>query len=298
MRRLSVDLLAGGTELDGLRQFGFTLPAIAGILRSRCPSDNDFAEKVRQALYRDFPFFPGGVGKTNRSEFVQYMKGNNPTLRAIASLCAMRYPGGRLFSCNPGIRAIVTFNLDALLQAYVYARYEKRLLRTVERASASHDPNKISIYHMHGFLRFDDKRGDATKEAADKLVFTEHAYFDFFNSPTSMFNYTFLHLLREVPCLFMGLSMQDENIRRLLHYSRRERIRSLCEEGAPLGRAEAKSLRHFAVLKSHSEILDPLVECSLGQLGVTVLWVKNFEEVPDQLADMYESAGMEWTLVH
>jgi hypothetical protein len=298
MRRLSVDLLARGTELDELRSFGFTLPAIAGILRSRCSSDSDFAEKVRQSLYRDFPFFPGGVGKLNRSEFVQYVKINNPTLRAVASLCAMRHPGERLFSCNPGIRAIVTFNLDALLQAYVYARYEKRLLRTIERASASHVPEKISIYHMHGFLRFDEKRGDAAREAADKIVFTEHAYFDFFNSPTSMFNYTFLHLLRETPCLFMGLSLQDENIRRLLHYSRRERIRSLCEEGEPLEKAEAKSLRHFAVLRTHSEVVDSLVECSLQQLGITVLWVNDFEEVPDQLAEMYESAGMEWSLVH
>ncbi|HEU0079649.1 MAG TPA: SIR2 family protein [Longimicrobiaceae bacterium] len=58
---------------------------------------------------------------------------------------------------------------------------------------------------------------DLEDEAPDVRVFTEQEYFDFFNRPTSIYNYTFLHLLREFPCLFIGLSLKDDNIRRLLH---------------------------------------------------------------------------------
>src|SRR6185437_9069910 len=97
---------------------------------------------------------------------------------------------------NSLIHGIVTFNLDALLQAYVRARYGRHLLRTTERASAGKKPHTISLYHMHGHLRFDEMAGDLTKEAPDAVVLTEQDYFDFFNNPNSMFNYTFLYLLR------------------------------------------------------------------------------------------------------
>lgn len=112
---------------------------------------------------------------------------------------------------------------------------------TVERASAgpyaqsesergSFVPRRINIYHLHGYLRFDKKAGEPRKET-DKITLTEQDYFDVFNDPTSIFNYTFLHLLREWTCLFIGLSMQDENVRRLLHYSAKERMESLMAEG-------------------------------------------------------------------
>lgn len=55
---------------------------------------------------------------------------------------------------------------------------------------------------MHGLLRFDEKRDDRGKEAQDRVVITEQDYYDFFNDPTSIFNYTSLHLLREHSCLF------------------------------------------------------------------------------------------------
>lgn len=78
---------------------------------------------------------------------------------------------------------------------------------------------------MHGFLRFDQAARDLSKNAPDAAVLTEQDYFEFFNDPMSLFNYTFMYLLREPPCLFIGLSMQDENIRRLLYFSRMERMR-------------------------------------------------------------------------
>ena len=187
LERLSADLLGNKERFVQLRSCGFTLPAIAGILREksdrRCgkratedQKKETFAESVRRALYQDFRFYPEGVGKSNRGQMVQTLKEENPTLRAVANLCAKALldgrTGKRAFEANPKIHAVVTFNLDPLLQAYCYARYEKRLLRTIERPSASRRPGKINVYHMHGFLRFDEKSGDRTKEAPDKMVLT------------------------------------------------------------------------------------------------------------------------------
>ncbi len=126
----------------------------------------------------------------------------NYTLRAVAALCAKWDDRTRSFVRNDRIHAVVNFNLDALLREYVAVRYKRPLVRSVERASKSRDAARINLYYMHGFLRFDSKAQDAEKEAFDKLVLTEQEYFNFFNSPTSIFNYTFLYILREYSCRF------------------------------------------------------------------------------------------------
>jgi len=290
----------GDATLDvaALVRLGWTLPAIAGMLARTYGSRDDFAKAVRRALYQDFPFFPQGVTKENRRAFVRHVREQNSSLSAVAALCACRLDSGR-YAPNPLIHGIVTFNLDVLLQAYVYSRYEKRLLRTVERAAAGRLPGKIPVYHMHGNLRFDSKAGDPSKEGADVLVLGEHDYFDFFNDPLSLFNYTFMYLLREYICLFIGFSMTDTNARRLLHYSRKERIKARVAEGCELSKAEAKALRHFAVLERPAENqFRQHWEDSLKALGVTPLWLANYSELTDKLGALYCSTGSVWQDVY
>jgi hypothetical protein len=112
-------------------------------------------------------------------------------------------------------------------------------------------------------------------------------------------HYTFLNLLRERACVFIGASMKDDNIRRLLHYSTKEQVRAFEEEGKTPDSARACAIRHFAVLKHyHLKAMDDAVEESLKALGTRVLWVKDFEEIPTQLGKMYEAAGHDWGAVY
>jgi len=277
-----------------LKDSGYTLPAAASVIENALPEGTRYSKLIREELYKDFPFFPDGVDKGNYGEFVRYIRGCNPTLRAVASLCARRNEGKRTYSPNPLIHAVISFNLDAVLEAYAYARYRKRLLRTVERPSAGARPGKINVYHMHGFLRFDRYIGDRTKEAPDIRVFTEQEYFDFFNQPNSIFNYTFLYLLREYSCLFIGLSMNDDNIRRLLHYSKAEREDSFEREGVSQPE-EREIIRHFAILPDWTAPeINHLTEASLKRLGTRVLWVSDFSEIPERLGEMYEATEARW----
>ena len=237
LRRAS---LVGGLEqpigkgddslFDEMRTEGISLPTIASVLEQGCTNRTQFIEQVREALYRTFSLFGADMTlQSNKRKLVRDVCETNPnlTLRAVAALCVVLSDESKqTYKDNAKdntehVRAIVTFNLDGLLQRYVRARYENgSLLRTVERAAKSPEIGEINVYHMHGLLRFDKKARRPRSEAADAVVLTEQDYFDFFNDPTSLFNYTFLYLLREFSCLFIGLSMQDENIRRLLHYSR------------------------------------------------------------------------------
>ena len=287
----------GGLLFDELRELGYDLPAIAGMIQNSSPSDQKYSELVREALYEEFPFFQGGIDKNNRDEFILYVQTRNPTMRAVASLCARGDAEGKHYTINPLIHGVVTLNVDSVLQAFSYARYKARLLHTVGRPAAETRPDKINTYHMHGYLRFGKGMGDLAKEAPDALVFTEQEYFDFFNRPNSLFNYTFLYLLREYLCLFVGLSMQDDNIRRLLHYSAIERAQGFKITGRG-GADGKKSLRHVAILKKfHVPEVADQVEESLSHLGTRVGWVEDYAEIPDRLAAMYRSGGGNWETV-
>lgn len=302
LRKLAVKCLGdrGGSLFEDLKADGYNLPAIASIIRAQDP--DRFPTNVREALYGHDKFkeyYPKGVTKKNRRSFISFIHLYNPTLRAIAAMCAKKREGKETYTTNPRIHALVSFNVDSLLQAYTYARYEKRLIRTVERPSAGSRPGKISMYHMHGFLRFDDKRDDLTKDAPDALVFTEQEYFDVFNQPTSLFNYTFLYLLREHSCLFIGLSLKDENIRRLLHYSKMEREEAYKKE---LGRAPnaEKIIRHFAILpKPNESQLEDVIQKSLSRLGTRAIWINDFDiEIPKGLEILYSRKGFQWEAVY
>src|SRR5688572_2910085 len=82
---------AGPLDFDGhaVIKDGLALPVIASILEEQSPNRADFAERVRRALYKDFPFFPHGVDKENRGDFVRFIREENPTLHAVGTLCAL-----------------------------------------------------------------------------------------------------------------------------------------------------------------------------------------------------------------
>ena len=301
--------------LASLRKHDMSLPMIASVIERRFGEQDRkaFVEKVRKALYRDFLY---REGISDREAFVDHVRTTNGTLHAVCTVCAVKGEPAETYVSNPRIGAIVTFNLDQLVQSYIRSRFSDdarprkervKLVRTVERASADPHaqskgrqgvfiPRRINVYHLHGYLRFDSGAGEPRKET-DKITLTEQDYFDFFNDPMSIFNYTFLHLLREWSCLFIGLSMQDENIRRLLHYSTKERMESLRAEGRDPAKERKKSIRHFAILRREGSDVDRAREESLRLLGTKVLWVKDYSEIAVQLRAMYEEAGDDWGAV-
>ena len=288
LERLSAELLGSEEAFREMRNAEFSLPAIAGVLRAHC--DEDFTECVRRTLYAAFKFRNTDMSK-GRGDFVAQTEEENPLLCAVASLAAARKNDGG-FASNPRIHHIITFNIDTLLQRYGNSRFGP-ILQTIAEPGVRRKPDRINVYHMHGRLEFGKRgtTGRAERETAERLVIAEQDFFDFFNAPTHIYNYTFLYLLREYSCLFIGLSMQDDNIRRLLWYS--------SQEGRSAGKRDEDDLRHFAILKRpDSETLAGYVESSLRELGVRVLWVRGFDEIPQRLGALYEAGGGSWEAVY
>jgi hypothetical protein len=308
LERIAADPVVSGTcktDVGQLMQSGLSLPAIAAYLQ-QCHGGTykEFIECVRYNLYSSFKLRLGERYKP--SEAIALLS-KNRSLRSIAATCVVRNPSpyteAGQFTANPRIHDVITFNLDALLETLLKHKYSRDrgkrdgVYRTIEKPAASSRHGRVNIYHVHGFLRFDRHKEKPARESTG-MVFTEQKYFDFFNSATSLFTYTFLSRLRENPCLFIGLSMVDDNLRRLLHYSKLERKQSYLEEGETEDDAEKRSTRHYALLPMdpNRRSCNQAMETTLAALGTRVIWIEELTEIETILCNLYESAdGNLWT---
>jgi hypothetical protein len=263
------------------------LPTITEFIEQKVGDELRFISTLRECLYREFKFHKiKKISESVAPEFVDDIERNNCTLAAIYNLSVRNKEEG--LRANPRIHGIVNFNLDALVEAYDSARHiikgvtdEHRCIHTIESPSQDRIVGRINSYHPHGYLRFDHHQGDQGKEAASRVL-SEHEFFEFYNRSTEIFTYTMLFMLREYPCLFVGMSLNDDNIRRLLFYSMAERKRSRQREGR-----SDKRQRHFAImLRPVETIVSDFLETTLTALGVRLLWVDNYQKIPERLAQL------------
>jgi len=307
------DLIPASEKLSlaSLMSAGFSLPAVAALLERKAGGPEAFAKRVRKVLYaeptRRFGVSKRGIPAASVEAFLQFVRKGNVTLAAAAALCVT--PNGKSAIRNPRVHAVVNFNFDDLFSLYTRKTYHDRIFRNTERASKSALPMRYtSYYYPHGRLGLSpESKSDA--ESSDLLVFTEQSFFDFYNRPNALFNYTLMFLLREYHCLFLGVSFRDENLRRLLHYSACERREHYLKEkggdpaqrsskGVPYGeQANQRILRHYAVFRQ-SEFAGALQHHwteSLAPLGVNPLWISAWPELPSRLGTVY---GREWSSVY
>ncbi|MCF5201033.1 molecular chaperone Tir [Pseudomonas syringae] len=203
---------------------------------------NDFGKQVRDALY-----------------------GKKPTtcelIDAIVDVSRPQRDGKPLDS-------IITFNFDALIEENLaVANIQNRAIYT---EAIKHDPNELPIYHVHGYL----PRAGKIPSGND-IVFSEDAYHGQFIDPFSWSNLMQLNKLTQNTCLFVGISLTDPNMRRLLDVAWRKN--------------PDKSVGHYIIKKlprfgSADDVLDDLAclleEQDANALGINVIWVDSYDRIP------------------
>ena len=115
-----------------------------------------------------------------------------------------------------GIKNICTFNFDDLLEeVFQFAGIEPDIATPNEPFSKNQ--HGVKLFHPHGLLsRFHNE--NEINEA--KIVFSENDYHALYAEPYSWANISQLMLLSGFSVLFIGLSMQDPNLRRLIDVTR------------------------------------------------------------------------------
>jgi SIR2-like domain len=171
---------------------------------------------------------------------------------------------------SAGVRRICTYNFDDLLEeALTVHGVPFESLGPGDKLNST--SNETIVFHPHGILS-----ATMTPEecAVQRLVLSEEDYHQLYSNPYSWANLVQLWLLMTCSCVFVGVSLTDPNIRRLLDTCR----------ALPIAH------QHFAIIRTPTSGL-PLGSHKLGKelirahesdlrsLGVEPIWIEDFAEV-------------------
>lgn len=208
----------------------------------------DFYKNVRDALYERVP----ETGKIIQSvvQLARPQRGRN------------------------SLDSIITFNFDDLLERNLKAENVNH--RSVSGEGVRPSSEELPIYHVHGYL----PRNGALNEK-DVIVFSEDAYHTQFIDPFSWSNLVQLNKLSSNSCLFVGISLSDPNLRRLLDVANRK------NEGGVLSHYLIKKVPVDTDNKVRDELAYILEEQDASGLGLNMIWVEDYSDIPkviDQIA--------------
>lgn len=165
-----------------------------------------------------------------------------------------------------GVDSIITYNYDDILEM---ALENKGISVARIYYKSKNRRNEFPVYHVHGLIP------QKERDIVSSIILGEREYHEVYSEAFIWSNVEQLHALDRNSCFFIGLSMTDPNLRRLLDISRAESDKEIC---------------HFAFLKRES-LLKPeeieknklhfnTIESQLCDLGVQVIWYEDHKEVP------------------
>jgi hypothetical protein len=214
---------------------------------------DDFDEIVRKCLYDKVWF---------NHEFMGQMPNISPLeTNMIKAIVEIARPKRN----KKGIESIITSNFDDLIESALTQQHIKH--RPIWSEGQFYGADELLIYHVQGFLQQHGRLDPPN------LVFSEEAYHSQFIDPYSWANLVQLNTFSSNICLFVGLSLSDPNLRRLLDISWRKNARC----------------RHYIISKrpEQKEIIDKiatiLFEQDASSLGLNVIWISEFSEITDIL---------------
>jgi hypothetical protein len=251
----------------------------------------DFPSMVRRRLYEGLA----------RARARRSTSAGPTTLDAVVELLRRSAAGGH-------VPAVVTFNFDDLLeQALTARRVPHHVIADDRRARGAGVP----IIHAHGFLPMTGPAGDSP------LVFTED---DYHHLTDSVFHWALTRIvgfLRECTVLFVGLSMSDPSLRRLLDASHRRGERPdhwqvqkrhavrAAEKDQVMRHISERARHHGAVLGDEelkdkaalSEAIDAVLRQAdtydrklFESMGVKTIWLADYADVPALLERIVSGA--------
>ena len=282
--RLTLVCGAGVSVQAGIPAWGDLLILLLGAMMERISQDHslDVGKKTAAEFQQRHvasslilgKYLKNNLGKDFQGEMREALYSSKPTsshiIDAIVRLSRPQRDGRPLDS-------IVTFNFDCLVEENLTANSIHN--RPIFSEAVKHGSHEMPIYHVHGYL---PRTGQIPADV--ELVFSEDAYHGQFIDPFSWSNLIQLAKLTQNTCLFVGISLTDPNMRRLLDVAWRKN--------------PDKVMSHYIVKKlprfSDGDVLDEvsklLEEQDANALGLNVIWIVDFSEVPRILDEIAEES--------
>lgn len=215
----------------------------AQLCKELYPNDSDYYWAIHQGLYSE--------RKAINQSFALYH------IARITQFCIVK-----------AHFRVLTYNYDNYLESYL----ENIHVPFNTLYDSNSDINdSLSIYHVHGYLPEVKFKTHIQDRYRKSIYLTEEDYNELYNHPYSWQISSQLSFFRENVCLFVGCSLADPNIRRLLEMTKKE------------------NRTHYAILTKSQMTTNDLVKASnhFSRIGIEVIWVDNYAEISEQLSLLY-----------
>ncbi len=211
-------------------------------------NDKDFKSGIRKALYQDKEYRPG------------------PLAESISRLIKYKYN-------HKSLTSVITYNYDDLIEKALNA--EK--VMNVPVFGNQQPGAYIPVYHVHGYMPQDD-------DPLSTIVLSEKDYHEIYKQAYHWSNVEQLHAMQRSVCFFIGLSMTDPNLRRLLDIAQGENSQGEIRHFAYLRRSDAS--KDLEGVKAEEFRIK--VEIMLKGLGVAVIWYDEHTDLPILLNNLLD----------
>lgn len=250
-------------------------PLVAGRYLQKYYEDKrlSFEEAVRKVLYEDLDI-------------------NKPSelMDEIVNYCVA--PGK-----SPNIDSIISYNFDDILEQ----RLNKIGVSVPYKPiyGIGMNPNgQLPIYHVHGYLPHKGKISEN-----NQITFGESIYHKQYTDIYSWNNIVQINKFRDSNCIFIGSSLTDPNIRRLLDIAKRQkgdreeyhfvfkmrhkeevikqRLKNLLNENKQLLNEKSLAELNFDdTVKFLIDIVQRFEESDTASFGVKTIWINEWNEIP------------------
>lgn len=231
------------------------------------------------ALMRLFTRFLS-LGKKRKTASVESEELELPTSALIDSVVALVRPQRGVV----GVQAIVNYNYDDIVEERL--RQEAIPCLTVLSGKLRLTRGKLPSYHVHGVLPVRDYLGNSSSPKqidSGNFVFSEDEYHTEYADPYRWSNLTQISLLGRHKGLFIGLSMQDPNLRRLIDVTHKQYPEIWNYAVLPRSPSDSNENAKTAILGNLAEEVETE---SFRKIGVKVLWVDDVKDIARLLAEI------------
>ena len=164
------------------------------------------------------------------------------------------------------MESVITYNYDDVLERHL----EKKGVPFASIDSQNRPASgQFPILHVHGLIH-----SEQDKSYDKNVVLSEDEYHALYNNAFHWANIEQVHSLVQTTCFFIGLSMKDPSLRRLLDIAQQR------GSGDPV---------HYAFLLRGEYKQPQKAERILYEMGVNVIWYEDYKELPGMVSFLCSS---------
>lgn len=248
-------------DYDDIEKQCFNSSIIVGQFLKEYNEKDISKDIIQKCLYENY----NSLHETNASELIS----------SIISIIQKNMP-----------QSIVTYNYDDLIENFL----ENSQINKYETITGGKimTEKTLPIYHVHGYVP-----NPVKKLNNEDVVLTEESYHKIYQEPFHWSNIIQLQALNHNTCFFIGLSMSDPNLRRLLDISMKNCTSEESDNTAPQPRhyvfLRRDNLKRNCPTCAKNTKNEEIQEKIMNRLGLNVIWFDKFEDLPKKLNELIQN---------